>query len=90
MAWDKDEIIIPMVDPDTGEAYTSTITVEVYPQTSTYPADKITCNQLSNLSSYKPQSDLDENTHYWIRWTIGANTYERPLLAKNSYPALSE
>lgn len=89
--WDKDEAILPpVVDPDTGEYYTSPITVEIYPKTSVYPADKITCNQLSVGYRYKPASDLDDDTHYWIRWTIGVTTYERSFWAKNSYPALGE
>ncbi len=86
MAWDKDEIIIHIVDPDTGDDYTSTITVEVYPTTSAYPTNKVACTQLSSLYRYKPVSDLNEYTHYWIRWTIGATTYYKKLIAKNSEP----
>jgi len=86
MAWDKDEILIILRDPDTGELDTTLRTVEVYPTTSDYPANKVTCNQLSNLSTYKPASDLDENTHYWIRVVRGVVVTETKLPAKNSEP----
>ena len=66
MAWDKDTILITMRDPDTGELDETTYTVELQPTDQAYPTGKIACTQLSSLHTYKPNSDPDEYTHYWV------------------------
>jgi hypothetical protein len=66
MAWDKNKILITLRDPLTGELDTGTHTVEVQPTTSAYPTGKVACTALTNGATYKPDSDLDENTHYWV------------------------
>ena len=87
--WNKEEIIIPIVDATTGVDYTaSTITVEVYPFDNTYPAGAINCSRLGTSHRYMPDSDLDDNNHYMIRWTIGVDSYERVLISRRSYPNL--
>ena len=89
MAWDNDEIIITIKDPDTGDYDDTTYTVEVYPTTGSYPTGKVNCTQLASLHDYKPDSDLDEDTHYWVRVDKGGGTVlTHKLPAKNSEPSL--
>ena len=83
-AWDKNTIIIPLFDEATGALDTTNHTVEVYPMDQAYPTGKVTCTRLSCGYTYRPDSDLDDETHYWIR-VDGTDKY--PLFAKKSYPA---
>jgi len=81
--WNKDYVLLRMVDPSTGENDTSTHTVELQPTDQAYPSGKITCTQLSSLHTYKPNSDLDTETHYWV-YVDGTKKYK--LIAFASEP----
>jgi hypothetical protein len=83
--WQKEEIPIPLFDKTTGLLDTTNHTVEVYPMDQAYPGGKVTCTRLSGGYTYQPDSDLDDETHYWIR-VDGVDRY--PLFAKKSYPAI--
>ena len=65
-AWDKDYIIVQLVDPATGDGDTASHTVEFCPTDGAYPGDAVAATQLSNLYSYKPASDLDDSKDYWV------------------------
>ncbi|MDD5543887.1 MAG: hypothetical protein PHX83_12005 [Acidobacteriia bacterium] len=82
-AWDKDVILITLRNSTTGELDKATHTVEVQPTTSAYPTNKVACSQLPNLASYKPDSDLDDETHYWV-YVDTVKTYK--LIAHKSEP----
>lgn len=83
--WDKDTIIIPLFNETTGALDTSVHTVEVYPVTNTYPTGKVTCTQLSCGYSYKPDSDLDDETQYWVRVD---GTDKRQIFPPKAYPGI--
>jgi len=85
-AWDKDEIVMSLIDPTTGANDTTLRTVEIYPTTDTYPTNKVACTQLATAHRYKPVSNLDSETHYWIRIARGATIYTHKLPGKNSEP----
>jgi len=85
MAWDKDLATCTLIDPDTGELDTALHVVEYQPVDDAYPAGKIACTQLSSLHTYKPNSDLDENMHYWV-YIDTVKSYK--LIAFNSIPAI--
>ncbi len=82
-AWDKDENLILLMDPDTGAWDTALKTVEVYPIEESYPTGKINCTQLASLFVYKPDSDLDADTDYWVRVGGGGGTNKKKWPAKN-------
>lgn len=85
MAWDKDYILITMRDSATGELDETAYTVEMQPTDQAYPTGKTACTQLSSLHTYKPNSDLDEDKHYWV-YVGGSALYK--LIALNSEPAV--
>jgi hypothetical protein len=78
-AWAKEEIPIPLFSETTGLLETTAHTVEVYPTTDTYPTNKVACTQASGEYTYFPDSDLDDETSYWVR-VDGTDKYK--LFAK--------
>ena len=84
--WAKEDAKFALMDED-GNWDTTSHTVEVYPMTETYPTGKITCSQLTSQFAYQPDSDLDDDYHYWIR-VDGEDKY--PLFSPQSYPAIGE
>ena len=82
-AWDKETVLITLRDDSTGELDEAAKTVELQPTNQAYPTGKIACTQLSSLHTYKPNSDLDDETHYWI-YVDTVKKYK--LIALNSAP----
>jgi len=64
--WDKNTAVVWLYDQDTGELDISTHTVEYQPIDQEYNAGVIHATQMSSKYAYKPNSDLDADTHYWI------------------------
>ncbi len=68
MAWSTTNMVIPLVNAaPTGGFDTSAHTVEIYPDTGTYPTGKITCTQCASLYEYHPNSTPVDETSYWVR-----------------------
>jgi len=85
MAWDKDTVIIWLASSTTGALDTGAHTVKVQPIDQSYPTGAIDCSQLSSEYAYKPDSDLDEDTHYDVY--VDGSKLKR-LIATNSTPMI--
>jgi hypothetical protein len=81
--WDKDYILLTLRDSSTGALDTTTRTVVCQPTDQAYPTGAVTCEQLASLCTYKPLSDLDAETHYWV-YVDGTKKFK--LTALNSEP----
>ena len=79
MARPKETCVITLRNSSTGELDTSTHTIKFQPANQSYPTGAISGNQLTNLASYMPASDLEENIGYYI-YKDGVKSYFMPPL----------
>lgn len=65
--WAKEDVMFQIRNSTTGEADTTAHTVKLQPIDQTYDSGSIACSQKSSdLSIWGPDSDLDDETHYFI------------------------
>ena len=65
--WPKEDVVFEIVDSTTGEPDTTVHTVKLQPINQAYDAGAIACSQKTTvLSMWGPDSDLDDEMHYFI------------------------
>jgi len=81
----KEDICFQLIDRATWSGDTSSHTVVMQPQSSSYPSGAIACSH-GGSGWYSPDSDLDDEEHYYI-YVDGSK--KRLWIARESSPAIN-